>query len=123
MNPQRARRRDGIVLLEVLVALVILSTAGIAAVALASAVSRSLAEARARDEDVGAASAFLDEVALWSREDLDRHLGDRDEGAWRLRVDHPSPSIYSIALSDAGAAGTLLETFLYKPEAMVPDAR
>lgn len=123
MRARCRRRRYGIVLLEVLVALVILASAGVAAVTLASTVTRAVAKGRNRDEDVRAASAFLDDVTLWSRDDLDRHLGQREEGAWWLRVGHPTPSIYSAALSDTGAAGTLLETFVYKPQPADANAR
>jgi type II secretory pathway pseudopilin PulG len=123
MTARLRRRRDGVVLFEVLIALVILSSAGVAAVTLASTVTRTIAVARDRDQDVREASAFLDDVALWSREDLDRHLGQRDEGVWLLRIDHPVPSIYSVVLSDTGAAGALLQTFVYRPRPTDADAR
>src|SRR4051812_27068530 len=87
----RGRHGRGAVLLEVLVALAILVTAGAAAVAMASESAAALARAREADREMRRASAFFDAVALWPRADLDRHLGDRTQGVWRMRVDRPWP--------------------------------
>lgn len=67
------------------------------------------------------ASAFLDAVVLWPREDLDRHLGERPEGPWVLRVDRPAPTLYAVTLlagpddSTATAGTLLLATSLFRP--------
>jgi hypothetical protein len=82
---------------------------------------------RAHDADVEVrrASAFMHAISLWSREDLDRHLGARDEGAWVLRVQRDAPGIYDITIAErteptdrdsANPSGrALLATSLYRP--------
>ena len=116
------RARRGVVLLEALVALVIVATAVTAGVTLAAEATRAVDRVRARDAAVRRASAFLEAVALWPRPDLDRHLGDRPEGDWTLRVDRPMPTLYIVTLlpvdtvvAASDPAGPLLVTSLYRP--------
>jgi type II secretory pathway pseudopilin PulG len=108
-------RRNGIALLEALVALTIITVAGLAATAAVRQGAEVVRRAEATDADVRTASAFLDAVALWPREDLDRHLGDRPEGPWRLHVDRPIPTLYLVALTDSTDTRVLLHTALYRP--------
>jgi hypothetical protein len=114
------RRRDGAVLLEVVVALTILATGGVTMIALASQSMDALRRAHAAEDETASASAFLHAVSLWPREDLDRHLGDRPQGHWRLRVERPLPTLYTVTLADENADGTggrtLLSTALYRAE-------
>lgn len=109
--------RAGAALLEVMVALAILAVAGVAAVAATGESVRGAARLRESEREIREASAFLDAVALWPREDLDRRLGDRAQGRWRLRISRPSPTVYEIALSDSTGTDVLLESALYRPEA------
>ena len=81
----RHARPGGAVLLEVIVALAVLTIAGVSAVAMANQAAQAVAHTRQREDDVRRASAFLGAVALWPREDLDRHLGDHREGAAAYR--------------------------------------
>lgn len=109
------RARRGAALLEAIVALTILATAGAAVVAIAAQSAHAVERAQAADENSRRASAFLDAVALWPREDLDRHLGVREQGHWLMAVDHPSSSVYAITLADSGGGRVLLRTALYRP--------
>ena len=109
-----SRPRAGIALLEALIALTILTVAGLAATAAVRQGADSVRRAEAADADLRVASAFLDAVALWPRADLDRHLGDRPEGIWRLRIDRPVPTLYLVMLSDSTGTRTLLRTALYR---------
>lgn len=109
--------RGGVVLLEAIVSLTILAIAGAAIVALATDSARAVERARAADAATAKASAFLDAVALWPREDLDRHLGARDEGRWRMIVDRPGPTLYAVTLADSTGTHVLLHTVLYRAEA------
>ena len=112
----RRDARAGVVLLEAIVSLTILAIAGGAVVALATDSARAVERARAADTATARASAFLDAIALWPREDLDRHLGARDEGPWRLIVDRPAPALYSVTLADSAGTHVLLHTVLYRAE-------
>ena len=113
----RASRRSGAALLEVMVALAILAVAGVTAVAATGESVRAAARVRESEREIREASAFLEAVALWPREDLDRRLGDRAQGRWRLRISRPSPTVYEIALADSAGSDVLLETALYRPDA------
>jgi prepilin-type N-terminal cleavage/methylation domain-containing protein len=106
----------GVVLLEVLIAMAILGVVGAAVAAMAVGASDAVHRAQGADADLRRASNFLEAVALWPREDLDRHLGSRRQGAWRLDVQHPVRSLYTVVLTDSGGAHELLHTALFRPE-------
>ena len=108
--------RTGAALLEVIIALAILVTVGAAITVLASESAHAVRLARDADAESARASAFLDAVALWPRADLDRHLGVRTEGRWRLRVDRPAPALYVVTLTDTTSKVELLRTALFRPE-------
>lgn len=110
------RTRAGTALLEVIAAVTILSIAVVAAVAMSAEAMRALERARAAEAEVIAASSFLDAVALWPREDLDRRLGARVQGPWRLYIERTLPTVYSIILIDTLSGRDLLRTALFRPE-------
>jgi len=112
------RRNDaGAALLEVIIALAILATAAASMLAVATQAARAVERVRAAEAEIRAANAFLTAVSLWTREDLDRRLGDREQGAWRLRVDRPAETLYVVILSDS-LERELLRTSLYRPRAL-----
>lgn len=107
--------RAGAALLEAVVALLILSTACVAATAMAATFTRTAARARELDAEVRRAGALMDAASLWTRDDLDRRLGERRQGAWRMRIDRPVPTLYTVALADS-AGVELLRTSLFRAE-------
>ena len=109
----RASRRGGHTLLEVIVALAILGIAGVALVSMAVDTGLQLRHAEAADAATAEASAFLDAVALWTPEDLDRRLGEHAQGAWRLRITRAAPALYEVELRDSTGTRTLLATALH----------
>lgn len=113
----RRGQRQGVALLEALVALVILTTAGATAVTMAAEAAHDVQRARRAESEMRAANAFFDAVSLWSRDDLDRHLGNRPQGAWLMRVDRPAPTLYVATLTDTASHIELLRTSLFRPEA------
>jgi hypothetical protein len=110
----RRKTRLGVVLLEAMVALTILTIAALASAAMVRQALDSVRHAQAVEEDVRKASAFMDDIALWPRADLDRHLGNRAEGPWRLSIDRPIPTLYLVALTDSHSRRELLHTALYR---------
>jgi type II secretory pathway component PulK len=110
------RRRRGVALLEVLVALVIITTAGASVAALASETARAMSHSRDSEAEIERARAFFEEVTLWPRDDLDRHLGNREQGPWRLDVEHIAPALYSLMLTDSSGSRALLRTVVFRPE-------
>jgi type II secretory pathway pseudopilin PulG len=116
MRAGERRKRQGAVLLEALVALVIMASAGAAIAALAVESSQAVQRTRSTEAELRRADAFFAMVALWPREDLDRHLGEHQQGPWRLRVERPSVTVYAITLTDSLGPRPLLRTALYRPE-------
>jgi type II secretory pathway pseudopilin PulG len=110
------RSERGAALLEVLVALTILTVAGVSAITMASGAAQTMRKAREADVEMRKASTFFEAVALWSRADLDRHLGERAQGSWLMRVDRVDPVFYVVSLTDSASQRTLLETALFRPE-------
>lgn len=110
-----SRVRHGLALLEVLVAMTILATAAAAMVSLVSEGARVMERVTEAERRSADASAFLEAVALWTRDDLDRRLGERVQGPWRLRLERPHPAVYTAMLIDTITHRRLLETALYRP--------
>lgn len=111
--------RAGVALLEVLVALVILGSAGLAMISLALHAGQAVRRAEVSEAEMRRASDFLMHVSLWERIDLDRHLGDHRQGEWRLEVTRPTEALYHLALRDSTGAHLVLAATLYRP---APDA-
>ncbi len=112
----RADRRAGVLLLEVLVALALLGTAAASLTALALEAGRVTERARLAERDTRRASAFLDVVVLWTREDLNDRLGSRRQGAWILEAQRTAPSLYHLTLRDSAGRHALLSTSVYRPD-------
>lgn len=112
------RRADaGVALLEVLVALVILATAGTALVELIGAGLRSERDARVREGTIAAEQRVLAAMTLLRREDLDRRLGRRQVGEFSVGVERPERTLYRIAVAQADRPWVEdLVTVVYRPE-------
>jgi type II secretory pathway pseudopilin PulG len=111
----RGERRRGVALLEAIVALTILAFAGIVAVSLTASAAGAVHRVRGAEQDLRAANAFLAAVSLWTRADFDRHLGDRVQGGWIMRVDRTRPTLYVATLSDSASRRELLRSAFYRP--------
>ena len=112
------RDERGTALLEVLVALAILATAGIGLASVVAAGLRAAEDARRRESRYADAAAVLARLALRDRRGLDIRLGRRVEGTVVTQVDRPRPGLYRLAVSDTAApAGELLVTIVYRPDA------
>jgi type II secretory pathway pseudopilin PulG len=106
--------------MEALVALVILVVAGTAGVTLVTQSADAVRRAQITDSEMREASAFFDAVALWPREDLDRRLGERAQGRWKLILQRPTPTLYEVVLTDS-AFREVLRTTLFRPEPPHPE--
>ena len=112
---RRPSAQSGIVLLEVLVALAILGIIATAATTLSAAAGDAVRRARAADQDIEGASALLDAVALWPREDFDRRLGARRQGPFWMYVLRVYPTLYEVELRDSTRTKLLLQTAVFRP--------
>lgn len=114
--PLERSRRRGIALLEVLVSLTILSVSLLSATRWVLDAANARASAEAEELRFARAADFLDHVALWPTSDLDRNLGDRPQGPFRLRIERVEPMLYAVALAESiRPAKVLIETTLYRP--------
>lgn len=107
----------GVVLLEVLVALVILTTAALALVELVDAGTRAVVEARTRERELADEQRLLSAFTLLDRTDLDRRLGRRTIGPYVADIQRPEGVLYRIALARRAAPEVEdLVTVVYRPE-------
>lgn len=103
-------------MLEVIVALTIMSLAALSTVAWLNQAVDTIVRTNVAAAEADSASDYLDRIALWPREDLDRHLGPRREGRWSVTVEHPSRTLYLVTIGDVSGARVILRTVLYRPE-------
>jgi len=114
---RRARGEQGMVLLEVLAAVVILTVAGLSLTELASAGVRAAARAEERERVAMDEDRLMTAYGLLLGGDLDLRLGDRDVGPYRVRVERPEPALYRVAISEHQSPDVQdLVTVLYRPE-------
>lgn len=116
----RQNIRSGAVLLEVIVAMTIFSIASTATLIRAAEARHAVVLSMASEDRRDAASAFLDHVVLWPRQDLDRHLGTHPQGPWWLDIERPVPELYTIAVLDSGSHQKLLDTAVYRATPQTP---
>ena len=92
------RSERGVVLLEVLVALVVLATVGIALAELAGAGLRGERDAREREMRLAAEERVLAALTLLTRSELDQRIGRRQIGEFVTDIQRPEPTLYRIAV-------------------------
>ena len=111
------RAEAGVVLLEVLVALVILATAGVALLGLVGAGMRGEQDARERERTLAAEERLLAASTLLKRGELDQRIGRHPVGEFLVDVERPEPTLYRIAVLDARSPQVEdLVTVVYRPE-------
>ena len=104
-------------MLEVLIALAILSTAGTAMVELVGAGVRSEHDARLSEQTLAAEERVIAAMTLLKREDFDRRLGRREVGELVVDVERPERTLYRIAIARTGSPQVEdLVTVVYRPE-------
>jgi hypothetical protein len=99
------RRERGVVLLEVLAAVVILGVAGLALVELLAGGTRAVAVAREREWELADEERLLTAWSLLKREELDQRIGDRLVGGYVVRVQRPERGLYRLAVERSAAPG------------------
>jgi len=121
MRMLAARAERGVVLLEVLVALTVVSAAGLGFVGVVSASSRAARELAARERTAAAADRLLAGYALLTRRDLDLRLSPHEVGEFVAVVRRPERTLYRIALADRRAPDVeLLVTVVYRGDEATP---
>ncbi|HEU4647900.1 MAG TPA: hypothetical protein VFS33_02480 [Gemmatimonadales bacterium] len=110
------RGERGGALLEVVIALGVLSTAGVGMVgALAEAVTQEQQWSQ-RERQVLAADRVIAAMTLLDGRDLDLRLGMRTVGEFAVSVTRPEPALYRIAVARNDAREVeMLVTVVYRP--------
>jgi len=109
------RRGDaGVALLEVLVALGIVSAAGLAAVTLLGAGLRAEHDARLRERTLAAQERVLAATTLLTRAELDQRIGSQEIGEFVVRIQRPERTLYRIAIGLKAAHVEDLVTVVYR---------
>jgi type II secretory pathway component PulJ len=107
----------GVALLEVLVALALLSATGLALAELVGAGLHSEQDSRSRERTLATEERALAALSLLGRSDLDRRLGRHRLGEFVVNVDRPEATLYRIALADTIASDVeALVTVVYRRE-------
>src|SRR2546427_8038000 len=99
--PSMLRSDRGIALLEVLVAVAILSGAGLALLDLVTGGLRAERDARERERVLVVEERVLTALTLLKRDDLDRRLGRYPIGELIVDIERPERALYRIALMQA----------------------
>lgn len=108
--------RTGFVLLEALIALAILGTAGLSFVALVRAGLDSERRSLEQESATATASRVLTAMTLLTGPDLERRLGVRRIGEFSVEVQRPERTLYRLAIAAADApSSALLVTVVYRP--------
>src|SRR5438445_656983 len=92
------RNERGVVLLEVLVAVVVLATAGIGLVELVGSGLRAERDARLREGTLATEERLLSALTLLTRKEFDQRIGRRRIGEFIVDVRRPEHTLYRIAL-------------------------
>lgn len=95
------RSDRGIALLETLVALAIVSGAGLALLDLVTAGLRAERDARERERVLAVEERVLTALTLLKRDELDRRLGRHPIGEIIADIERPERTLYRTALSQA----------------------
>ena len=114
-------KSQGATLIEVLVALVILTSAGVSSAAYVSSIADSQLRLLAREEELARAERLLTALSLLSREDLDMRLGLRDMDEFVTIVSRPEPELYRLAVArSADPQRESLTTVVHRPGGGAP---
>jgi len=112
------RSDRGIALLEVLVALAVLSGAGLALLDLVTGGLRAERDARERERMLAVEERVLAALTLLKRDELDRRLGRHPIGELVIEIQRPERTLYRIAVSQQEPSQVEdLVTVVYRREA------
>lgn len=109
-------QRSGVALIEVLVALVMLATSGVALVTLVGQTAHTMRSVRDTERQVRLATAQLDRLIVVDRAQLAAREGQSAFGEWSLRVTAVSSDLFDVAISATDTGAVLLATTIYRPD-------
>lgn len=123
MPPVAEHARRGVALLETIVALAILATAGLAWLGMASQTSASLERALEREARTRLAAALLGRYASLSALELEAAAGRRQDRGLEVRVSLLGAGLVEVRVVDPPTGVELLRTVLFRPTDGTTNAR
>jgi Tfp pilus assembly protein PilV len=108
--------RRGAALIEALIAVVVLATAGIGLITLLGQTAHSMRGTLETERLTRAASEQLDWVAALSRTELVERIGRTQQSGWTLEVIRAAPDLFDVHIARTTASSALLHTTLYRPD-------
>lgn len=107
----------GAALLEAIMALAIVTSAGAALAVLVDAAGHALQSALEAERTLERAGRRLAGVAVLDRRELHRRIGSHGDGEFVVSVSRPDPALFRIAVASVEApARELLVTVVHRPE-------
>jgi type II secretory pathway component PulJ len=114
MHPDHRPRR-GIALLDVLVSVVLLASAGTALLAMLGQTRRTMTSVQSTERAIDSAAAELDRLSVLDRDALLALEGRTRHGAFAINVQRITPALFDVAvLDDRGVAQ--VTTTVYRPD-------
>lgn len=110
------RTRSGSALIEVLVALVVLATAGTGLVVFLGQTAHTLRHMRDQERLTRLASTQLDRIVLWDRTAFVARIGRSSFDGWTVDVRLATPELFDVAIAASDTGAVLLRTTAYRPD-------
>lgn len=106
----------GVLLLEVIVALILVGTTGLGMVAVLREAEGLDRRWRQHEEQLALAADLLTSLVLLDRRNLDRRIGRQEYGQLVASVQRPEPALYRLSVAPANSPDReLLVTVVFRP--------
>lgn len=103
--------------MEAIVAIAILGTAIIAAVAMVSQSVHAVETAHLADRRTQSAERALERAVVMNRAELVARIGVTQLSGWTLHIDRPTPTLFLLAIAETATGAVQLRTAAYRKEA------
>jgi hypothetical protein len=110
-------RRDGMVLLEVMLGTLILVISGIALVTLLTQTVETIRHGRLTERHTLSAAKVLNRTTLLSDAELALRIGRQRVGDWNVDINAPTPELFTIDVRDTLSNALMLGTMVYRSTA------
>jgi Tfp pilus assembly protein PilV len=108
--------RTGSTLIEVLIAVVVLATAGTALVTMLGQTQRTMRDVSVTERTVMDASDQLARLLVLDRASLATRAGRFNTAGWTIEIVQVSSKLYDVSIAASDTAAPLLRTTLYRPD-------
>ena len=112
------RRRRGSALLDVVIALVVLGSSGVAMITLLGQTAHSVRTVRNTERDVRDASDELGRFVVYDRSRLIAMVGRSRSRGWSVQVSQASPDVFDVSIAESDTSVVLLRTSVYRPDTL-----